>query len=396
MKAVILAAGEGTRLGPFTVSEPKVMIPVANRPILEYVVDALVANGIRDIVMVVGYKKERIMSHFEDGKDLKARVEYVVQKKQLGTAHALQAARDLIEEDFLLLPGDNLIDATAVGDLLENRDGPSILVAESERPSKYGVVEVSGGLVKRIVEKPEERIGNLISTSICALPADIFGRVGVALKQGKYKITDVLSALAAEGQVRGIFTDGRWVDAVYPWDLLGVNAAALETLPAGTAGTVEDGVTLKGAVSIGEGSIIRAGTYIQGPVAIGAGCDIGPHVCLFPSTSVGDNCRLAPFTVVEQSLIMAHAAIGPGSHLSHTVVGDGVRTGAQFSAPAGAADATVEGEFHRLESVGAFVGEDAALGSGVVVDPGTIVGARCNVGAHVRVSRNVPNGSILV
>lgn len=383
-------------MGPFTVSEPKVMIPVANRPILEYVVDALVAKDIRDIVMVVGYKKERIMSHFEDGTALGAEVEYVTQDKQLGTAHALYAARDLVDDDFLLLPGDNVIDSTAVGDLLEKKDGISILVAESERPSKYGVVDLSGDIVKRIVEKPEERIGNLISTSICALPRDIFRQVGDALKEGQYKVTDILSAQASKGKVRGIFTTGMWVDAVYPWDLLSVNAAALESVPAGVAGTIENGVTIKGPVSIGEGSIVRSGTYIHGPAVIGPGCDVGPHVCIFPSTSVGDNCRISPFTVVEQSLIMSDVSLGPGAHLSHSVIGHGVRTGAQFASPAGTADAAVEGEYHRVESIGAFVGEDSVIGSGVVVDPGKILGARCHVGSQVRVTGNVPNGSILV
>ena len=105
MKAVILAAGKGTRLDPFTVSQPKVMIDVANRPILEYVVESLVKNAIRDIVMVVGYKKEKIMSHFEDGGDFDAHIEYVTQGKQLGTAHALYAAKDLMDEEFIMLPG---------------------------------------------------------------------------------------------------------------------------------------------------------------------------------------------------------------------------------------------------------------------------------------------------
>ena len=115
MKAVILAAGEGMRLRPLTVSEPKVMIPVANRPILEYVVEALVGNDIEDIVIVVGYRKERIMSHFEDGKKFGAKIEYVVQEKQLGNAHALACAKDRLSEDFVVLPGDNIVDKRASG-----------------------------------------------------------------------------------------------------------------------------------------------------------------------------------------------------------------------------------------------------------------------------------------
>ena len=134
MKAVVLAAGEGMRLRPLTVSEPKVMIPVANRPILEHVVDALVKNDVHDIVMVVGYRKERIMSHFEDGRRFGARIEYVVQEKQLGNGHALFSARDRLSGEFMVLSGDNIVDRRAVGDLLKAGSCPSALVVESENP----------------------------------------------------------------------------------------------------------------------------------------------------------------------------------------------------------------------------------------------------------------------
>lgn len=118
MKAVILAAGEGTRLRPFTNSEPKPMIPIANRPILEYAIEALVKNGVTDITMIVGYKKERIMSHFEDGKRWNADIGYIDQKKrvaQAGTAYALSMAKSGVKGDFLVLPGDNIISPSLIG-----------------------------------------------------------------------------------------------------------------------------------------------------------------------------------------------------------------------------------------------------------------------------------------
>ena len=100
MKAAILAAGEGARMGPFTASEPKVMIPVGNRPILEHVVRALVDEGVHDIVLIVGYRRERIMSYFQEGKAFGARIEYAVQNKQLGTAHSVLEARAKITQPF--------------------------------------------------------------------------------------------------------------------------------------------------------------------------------------------------------------------------------------------------------------------------------------------------------
>jgi glucose-1-phosphate thymidylyltransferase len=109
MQAIILAAGEGTRLRPFTMSKPKVMLPIGNKPILAYVVKALVDNGLNEIIIVVGYKKERIMSFFSDGSKFGAKITYVIQDKQLGTAHALLHVKPFIKEDFILLSGDNII-----------------------------------------------------------------------------------------------------------------------------------------------------------------------------------------------------------------------------------------------------------------------------------------------
>ena len=119
MKAVILTAGEGIRLRPLTFSRSKGMIPVGNLPILEYVIKALSSNGIRDIILVVGYKKERIMSYFGDGKQFRVKIKYVVQKKPLGTAHALRQAESMIDSRFLVLPGDNIIYPEGLSKLLK-------------------------------------------------------------------------------------------------------------------------------------------------------------------------------------------------------------------------------------------------------------------------------------
>src|SRR5205823_13068554 len=129
VKAVILAAGEGARMGPFTASVPKVMIPVGNRPPLESVVQALVENGVRDLVFVVGYRRERIQSHFQDGKAFHARITYVTQAKQLGTAHAIAEARPHLDESFVVLNGSNMVDSRFVEALLGNAAKPAVLIA---------------------------------------------------------------------------------------------------------------------------------------------------------------------------------------------------------------------------------------------------------------------------
>jgi glucose-1-phosphate thymidylyltransferase len=372
------------------------MIPVANKPVLQYVVESLVKNGIRDIVMVVGYKKERIMSYFEDGRAYDASIEYVTQEKQLGTGHALFAAKDSLGDEFVVLPGDNIVDSTAIGDLLNQKKGTSILITESSEPSKYGVVVLSEGWAKDIIEKPEERISNLISTGIYMLSSDVFGHLEGLMKDGKYNLTDAIRKLASIEDIFGIFTSGVWADAIYPWDLLNLNNTVLGNVSGKTSGTIEKNVVVKGNVSIGENTIIRSGSYIVGPVIIGKGCDIGPNVCIYPSTSIGDNVSADAFGIIEHSILMDDVNLGPNSYVSNSVLGRGVRTSSNLNVNVGEAIVNIENEVHKVQKIGTLIGEDSHLEGSVITDPGTIVGARSRISALKLIKGNIPDESIVM
>ncbi len=392
MKAVILAAGEGTRLRPFTNSEPKPMIPIANRPILEYAIEALVKNGVTDITMIVGYKKERIMSHFEDGKRWNADIGYIDQKKrvaQAGTAYALSMAKSGVKGDFLVLPGDNIISPSLIGDLLGSKGKYRMVVTESETPSKYGVVELSGDTVKNIVEKPDAHISNLISTGIYKFSDDIFSEIDSVMKSGRYGLTSVLQSIIPTTKVTAVKTSKVWSDVVYPWDIIGMNALALRKCASKTSGVVDKGVTMKGPVSIGKGTVIRSGTHIMGPVVIGEGCEIGPSVCIYPSTSIGNNVRIGPFTIIENSILMNDVQLSSGSYVSHSVIGEGVEIFPQFCAVESEAHVQLEGECRKVERLGVLVGERTVIGSQVSVEPGCIIGSECRIASHVCVRGNV-------
>lgn len=397
MKAVILAAGEGTRLRPFTVSRPKVMIPIANRPIIEYAVEALSQNGISDIVFIVGYKKESIMSYFEEGKKFGVNIRYVTQPKPLGTAHALLQAKKEIESEFLVLPGDNLIDPKEVSKLLDAKEKNSLLIAESEIPSKYGVVFLERGTVTKIVEKPEEKLSNLISTGIHRFTPEVFDVIETVGKEGKHDLTAVVEYMIEKGEkISGIRGIGKWVDAVYPWDIIHVNASAITDAAQGTAGNIEEGVVIKGQVFIGEESVVRSGSYITGPVVIGKGCDIGPNVCIFPSTSIGDNVSVQPFTLIRHSVLMNDVQIGSSSTISNSVIGEGVRIGSHFVANNGKAVVKIESGYHTVNDIGAIIGEDSDIGDQVVARSGVIVGARCKVSSSKSLEGSIPNKGIVV
>ncbi len=395
MKAVVLAAGEGMRLRPLTVSEPKVMIPIANRPILEYVVDSLVRNNIREIVMVVGYRKERIMSHFEDGKKYGARIEYVVQEKQLGNGHALLSAKERLSGEFMVLPGDNVIDMRAVGDLLRSGACPSALVVESDNPSKYGVVTLEKGAITSVHEKPQEMISNIILTGLYCLSDRIFPFIEQCIAEGEYGLSNAVQESLGRHPVTPVFSDGLWIDAVYPWDLLELNAAALESLAVKTSGKIEPQVMLSGPVGIGEETVIHAGTTIYGPVLIGDGCEIGPNVTVFPSTSIGNSVAIEPYTVVKNSILMSNCSIGAHSYISHSVLGYGTKTQSHFMAPGAEAYVNIADEFYKVPHIGSIVGEDTGFGTAVAVEPGTIVGAGCKVSSGSKVTRNLPNRALV-
>ncbi len=389
-QAVILAAGEGQRLRPFTVLKPKVMINIANKPILQYVIEALALNGVRHIVMVVGYRKEQVQDYFGSGEKFGVEIDYVVQRQQLGTAHALRQARDVVGDSFLVLPGDNIIKPDTIAKLVEVKPG-IILVKRQENISKYGVVTVKKGMVEEIVEKPQEAKSKLVNTGIYALDRGIMEFI-----EEEGELPMVLENMVARGyKIAAQETDDTWLDAVYPWDILRLNDIALGDISQSVAGTVEKGVTLKGVVSIGRGTVVRAGCYLVGPLIIGENSEIGPHACILPATSIGDQVTISPFSQVRNSAIRNGARIGPGSILEDTIVDRGSVLGGHFSAFSGEALIDVEGEYHEVNT-GAVVGEHCDIEDNVIARPGVILGNHSRVRALKLLSGKIPDGSLVM
>ncbi len=389
-QAVILAAGEGQRLRPFTVNRPKVMLFIAGKPILQYVIEALAQNGLRDIVLVVGYRKEQVLDYFGSGETFGVDLTYVMQERQLGTAHALAQAKGAIKDDFLVLPGDNLIAAETI-DRFAATAPEAVLVKKVENPMRYGVVAVQRGTVKGIIEKPAEAASNLVSTGIYSFSRAIFDFV-----EPQLDLPDVVNRMIGQGQkIKALETEGAWLDAIYPWDILGLNAAILQQTQAKSGGTVETGVTLKGQVSIGKGTAIRANSYIAGPVVIGDGCEIGPSVCIFPATSIGNNVVMAPFTEVKNSVIGNDVNIGSGSIIHDSVIDNSCNIGGQFTACSGQEEIAVNQE-HHLVNFGAMLGEGCALGNSVTAQPGVIVGNYSQIRSLKLVSGRLPDRSLVM
>jgi glucose-1-phosphate thymidylyltransferase len=387
-QAVILAAGEGQRLRPFTATKPKVMLSIAGKPIVQYVVESLAQNGIRNIVLVVGYRREQVFNYMGSGERFGVDITYITQERQLGTAHALAQAKAVTESEFLVLPGDNLIEADTITQFVAVKP-EAMLVKRVDNPARYGVVTMENGMVKDIVEKPKEAKSNIINTGIYAFTTEIFSFI-----EAQLDIPDVLNNMLAQGYpISAQEVDGTWLDVVYPWDILSLNDAVLRQIRANLGGTIETGVSLKGLVSVGKDTIIRSSSYIVGPVVIGNNCDIGPNVCILPATSIGDNVVISSFSNVKNSVIGNDVNIGPGCIIQDSVIDNGCIIKGHFTAYSGEADVKVDE--HRLVNIGAMLGEGCNLGNNVIAQPGVIVGNHCQVQALKLLSGRLPDKSLV-
>ena len=391
-KAVILAAGEGQRLRPFTVNKPKVMISIADKPVLQYVVEALVQGGIHDIVIVVGYRREQIFDYFGTGEKFDANIIYITQEKQLGTAHALAQVRDVVEGEFLVLPGDNLIEVNTIASFI-NAKPNTMLVKKIMNPARYGVVNTESGVVKGVIEKPKD-IDNdisIVNTGIYAFNSEVFDFIDDNLG-----IPDVINSMIDRNYaVSAQETDGTWLDIVYPWDILELNDIVLHWLPSDLGGTIESGAFIKGIVVVGKNTVIRSNSYIRGPVVIGENCDIGPSVHIMPATSIGDNVVISAFSEIKNSVIGDDVSIGANSIMQDSVIDKGCVIKGHFSACSEQIEIRINDEYHSV-NVGAMLGVGCSLGNNVVAQPGVIVGNYGRINSMKLISGKLPDKSIVL
>ncbi|WP_406656817.1 bifunctional sugar-1-phosphate nucleotidylyltransferase/acetyltransferase [Methanolobus sp. ZRKC2] len=405
MKAIVLAAGEGRRCRPLTLTRSKVMLPVANKPILEHVINALAKNEIKDIILIVGYEKERIMDYFEDGVNFGVKINYIEQKAQIGTAHAILQARESIdadEEAFLVVNGDNIIEPETISDLIKGADGDAtVLACKKENVTGYGVIVAEGQHVKKIVEKPQSMVSHLINTGTYLFKPQVFDIIERTPLStwGEYAITDTLQLMIDEGMnvtMTNTFSD--WLDAAFSWDLLKSNPVVLGEFETDIKkGTVEEGAVIKGSVAIGSNTTIRSGCYIVGPVIIGDNCDIGPNTVILPSTSIGNNVSIASFTSIQNSIIMNDGRIGTHSTISNSIIGSNTSIGSHFiTEEKEKMMIEVEGGLYFADKLGTIIGDDTEVGSSVLVKAGTMISPNCRVNSGKTISEALPVNSIVI
>lgn len=333
MKAVIIAAGKGTRMGPLTENRPKAMLPIANRPLLEHIIVSIKAAGIKDFLIVTGYLRGKIIDYFGDGEKLGVNIEYIEQQSQKGTADAISVVKNSVTERFLVTNGDVLAGIPDIKNILDAKGEVVLAAKKVAAPQEYGILNVEGDRIVKIVEKPKKPLSNLANAGIYVFELSIFDAIENTSPspRGEYEITDSIQHLIDSGKSSGYVSLKKWQDIGFPWHMLEANEMMLkdgEDVLWEIRGEVEPHATLKGYVSTGEGTNIRNGAYIEGPVIIGKNCDIGPNCYIRPSTSIGDNVRIGNAVEIKNSIIMNKTHIGHLSYVGDSIIGERCNFGA--------------------------------------------------------------------
>ncbi len=315
MKALVLAGGSGTRLRPITFTRAKQLVPVANKPILFYGLEAIAAAGIREVGVVVGDTAPEVMAAVGDGAAWGIEVTYIPQDKPRGLAHAVVIAEEYMGgEPFVMYLGDNLIKDGITGlvrefDVSEASDA-HILLAHVPNPTAFGVAEVDDGKVVRLVEKPAEPKSDLALVGVYLFRPAIFEAVNSIepSARGELEITDAIQWLVDHGRVvTPHVIEGWWKDTGKLDDLLEANRILLEDITTEIEGEIEDGVRIEGRVRIGRGSVIEGSSRLRGPICIGEDVRVVDSY-IGPFTSLADGVQVLG-SEIEHSIMLQHSRL---------------------------------------------------------------------------------------
>jgi len=384
VKAVILAAGEGSRMRPLTYTRPKVMVPVANKPILEHLLIEAIAAGIKEFIFVVGYHDESVLGYFGDGGKWKVQIDYVKQRRQLGTADALRMVAELTAGSFLLINGDLIIGRRDIKAMAAQKE-TTLAIIEVGDPGGLGVVEVNKGRVVRIYEKMEKPPSRLANAGLYLLTPEVFDAISRTGKspRGEYELTDSFMLMMEAGHNIAGHKISQWLDISYPWDLLTANEALMAKLTAQNLGEVEENVVMKGPVAIGENTVVRSGSYIIGPVIIGENCQIGPNCYIRPCTAVGDNCHIGNAVEVKNCIVMRNTNLPHHNYIGDSVIGERCNFGAGTKIANLRLDkrmVQIDGIDTGRRKLGAIIGDMVETGINTSINVGSMIGDHTFIG----------------
>ncbi len=330
MKGLILSGGKGTRLRPLTYTQAKQLVPVANKPVLFYGIEALKEAGISEIGIVVGDTKQEIKQATGDGSRWGLNVTYIEQAAPLGLAHAVKISEEFLGgEPFVMYLGDNILKSgitSLVEEFQRKKPNSLILLTEVPNPQMFGVAELEEGRVVRLVEKPKEPASNLALVGVYMFDAHIFEAVKAIKpsRRNELEITDAIQYLVEHGyEVHPHLVTGWWKDTGKIEDILDANRLILEMVSGKNLGKVDENSRINGQVVIEQGVVVT-NSIIRGPAIIGENSEIADSY-IGPFTSIQNDCKII-HTEIEHSIVLEKSEIiEVGSRIDESLIGREVK-----------------------------------------------------------------------
>ncbi|MEM1736369.1 MAG: sugar phosphate nucleotidyltransferase [Ignisphaera sp.] len=406
MIGIVLAAGKGKRLHPLTETRSKVLLPILGQPIIYRHIDLMKKLGVEKVVVVVSHFREKVIEVVKDiANDIGVDVDFVDQKEELGTGDAVKVVLRKYEDDAVISYGDTYIQPTKILpsliDVVKRRDN-YIMGVEVDNVSRYGKLVVDGDRVLSVIEKPSEGGRGLINAGIYVIKSSVLKLVEeIALSpRREYELTDLIYIANKKGYTfRFIKIENEWwQDIGYPWDLLKSIKLELSSIKSRVIkGEIEHGVTIKGAIVIDEGAIVKGSTYIEGPVYIGRDAVIGPNSYLRPYTSIEREGHIGFSVEVKESILLEKTHAAHLTYIGDSVIGENTNLGAgTIIANLRFDEKTVKVSVDGIRidtgrrKMGAIIGGYVKTGINVSIMPGVKIGSYSIIYPGVTVYRDVP------
>lgn len=403
MDYVILAAGKGKRLWPITSSTQKCMLRILEKPILEWMVQEI-AYDADSIIIITGHNSEEIMEYFSTTK-YSEKIEFIEQKEQKGTAHALLQAESKVKgKEICVLNGDVFFAPEFYKNMRELISKNKFFVAGKETQANgKGILHSEDGKLKRIGEKELTEGNALVNAGAYFLPTEVFQEIR-SLKlsaRGEYELTDAVNALVSKFEINVIECNGFWSDIGYFWNYLDASAFALkECMRPEVRGTVEEGVHITGEVYVGEGAVVKSGSYIQGPCFIGKNANIGPNAYIREYSCVESECHVGS-SELKNCVMLSGSNAPHGNYVGDSVVceeanlgGGCMLTNLRFDDQ----NINVQIDGKKINSerrkLGTAIGRGAKLGANSTVNCGVLIGKNAKIFPNCFVSKNVQDEEV--
>ncbi|MCK4355032.1 NTP transferase domain-containing protein [Candidatus Parcubacteria bacterium] len=412
-QAVILAGGAGKRVFPLAVNQPKSMFKILGNPLIQYVIENLSKENIKDIIIIVDQNTGQIENYFGNGSKFGVKIRYIFQKKALGMANALTAAQNLVDDNFFVLNADDVFESYLIKDMIKEHAKDEADIVLSSQPVKetwkFGIIDCDSKMnVRKLVEKPKKgkEPSNLAVIGVYIMTKKIFdyyAKVGVSDEQYEKAIQKFIDK---DNRVKTVKYNGFFSSYKYPWDLFVINQYFMDKIITkefiSSSASISNKSHIIGNVFIGDNAKIMENAVIKGPAYIGKNCVIGNNVLIRNYSSIGNNSVVGYSTEIKNSLIgencWFHSSyIGDSIILDKCYIGAGTIT-ANFRFDEKTIKVNILGK-GRVDSnrdkLGVIMSDDCRTGTNVTIMPGMKIGSNSIIGPGVALDKDLDPDKII-